>query len=72
MLIGGSGSDSISDSEGRNLLVGGEGVDEIDGSENDLIIDDAAPQENQLASLDAALADWVDTRLISALANLGF
>ena len=52
---------------GHDILIGGTGEDKLKGGRgDDLLIGGSAAKENDLASLDAALAGWVGGNLTSA------
>ena len=72
MLVGGSGKDDIQGVDGLDILIGGIGKDKLQGGrDEDLLIGGFAANQDHLASLDAALADWVNGDLAAALLDLG-
>ena len=72
VIVGGAGNDHIYGGRGRDILIGGEGRDKVDGGSNDdLLIAGSASNENDQASLNAALSAWADGDLSAALLSLG-
>ncbi len=72
VLAGGSGHDRIKGGRGRDILIGGVGMDDVRGSfGDDLITGGSTMNENDLAALDQALAEWAQGNLASALFWLG-
>ena len=60
VLSGGYGDDKLHGGNGKDVLIGGAGEDEIKGGKgNDLLIGGIADFENNLAALDAAMAEWI-------------
>jgi hypothetical protein len=59
ILVGNGGNDTLSDTgSGYNILIGGAGLDTITGDGNDIIISGYTNYDNNLAALDAILAEW--------------
>ena len=72
VLSGGSGNDHLQSESGRDILIGGTGKDHLQGGQaDDLLIGGSAANENDLAAVDAALADWASGNLAGALIDLG-
>lgn len=72
VIVGGAGNDHMYGGHGRDILIGGSGRDKIDGGRhNDLLIAGSASNESDQASLDVALAAWIDGDLSAALLSLG-
>ena len=72
VLVGGSGNDHIHGGDGMDILIGGTGKDKLHGGRgNDLLIGGSTQNQDYLASLDAALADWVNGDWALALVDLG-
>ena len=72
VLIGGTGDDDIQGGSGRDILIGGLGKDKLKGNAgDDLLIGGSAANENYLAALDQALADWASGNLAATLFDLG-
>jgi hypothetical protein len=72
VLIGGPGQDDIKGGSGADILIGGTGKDNLQGGKgNDLIIGGSTANENNLAALDQALAEWTSGGLNSALSLFG-
>lgn len=71
-VSGGLGNDTIRGNDGLDLLIGGSGEDNIRGGRgDDLLIAGSTANENDLASLQSALADWTANDLAAALTGLG-
>jgi hypothetical protein len=59
ILVGNGGDDTIQGGGGRDLIIGGAGRDTlVGGSDDDLIIAGSTAYDNNLAALDAILAEW--------------
>ena len=72
MLSGGAGNDKIYGGAGNDIMIGGDGKDKMKGGRgDDLMIGGIAANENNLASLQAALADWTSDDLAGALLEIG-
>lgn len=72
VLSGGIGRDKLKGGSGLDILIGGIGRDRLKGNGGaDLLIGGSAENEEVLASVDAALADWASGDLASALDDLG-
>jgi hypothetical protein len=66
ILIGGPGTDTLSDtSSGHNILIGGGGVDTIKGNGQDILISGTTSYDSNtsahLAALEAILAEWASS-----------
>ncbi len=72
VLVGGTGRDWIFGGSGNDILIGGGGRDYLrGGSGDDLIIAGSAKNENEITSLESALAKWTAGDLGAALLDLG-
>ncbi len=72
VAVGGAGNDRIFGGLGNDLLIGGTGRDFIHGGPGkDLMVAGSAENENDVPSLEAALAEWLDNDAPAALAQLG-
>ena len=59
VLEGGAGNDTLQAASGRDLLVGGLGADVLHGDGgDDLLVGGTTDYENNLAALDAVMAEW--------------
>jgi Ca2+-binding RTX toxin-like protein len=64
ILVGNAGDDTITGGAGRSLLIGGAGRDRITaGSSQDILIGDSTDHDNNVAALDALMAEWKRTDL---------
>ena len=72
VLSGGAGRDRLFGDAGSDILIGGVGRDKLfGGGGDDLLIGGSAANEDDLVSLDSALANWVNRDLAAALFDLG-
>ena len=72
VLLGGAGNDRMLSGRGRDLLIGGSGSDRLLGNaEADLLFPDTTAFDDDIAALDAILAEWTSSRSFAArVANL--
>lgn len=71
-MVGGAGNDKIYGDKGDDLLIGGTGKEKMRGGHgDDLMVASSTANDNDVASLDAALADWTSGDLAGALVDLG-
>ncbi|MCA9197870.1 MAG: VCBS domain-containing protein, partial [Planctomycetales bacterium] len=72
VLSGGAGADDLFGRSGSDILVGGLGRDNVKGgADDDLLIGGATESENNLALIEAALADWSNQDIVATLDDLG-
>ena len=72
ILIGGDDDDQLTGGNGFDLLIGGLGKDKLKGGDgDDLLVGGSVANENDIAALDAALANWIGGDLASTLVDLG-
>ncbi len=72
VLVGGSGTDSLIAGAGRDLLIGGSGADILTGGGgDDILIAGSTDYDQNLAALDAVMAEWTSSRTyLTRVANL--
>jgi ELWxxDGT repeat protein len=72
VMSGGSGNDVIRGSIGRDILIGGFGKDYLyGGRDNDLLLGSSTSSEDDLATLDTVLANWIRDDVDAALLSIG-
>ena len=64
ILSGGAGNDTLTAGSGRSILIGGTGADTLQGGgADDILIGGTTSWDNNLAALDALIAEWKRTDL---------
>lgn len=72
VLVGGSGTNALIAGAGRDLLIGGSGADILtSGGGDDILIAGSTNYDQNLAALDAVMAEWTSSRTyLTRVANL--